>query len=141
MLAGSQLLELQKLIPKRSATRMPEMHSIGHPHESLQLRWVAARRPGRLKDGSIHRAEVFEADWRGLTGEQAAVIVHCYISPKRLRQLAADGGESIQATFEKLLPTKAGLRSGDFGEMLTLAALEARDAPLLFPLPRWQLRP
>lgn len=68
-------------------------------------------------------------------------LVHCYVNPKRLRQLAEDGGETIAATFERLLPTKPALKSGDFGEMLTLSAIESRDPPLLFPLPRWRTRP
>ena len=88
----------------------------------------------------MYRTRIDRATGQALTQSHAPVMVHCYVDPCILPRLAEGGELTVAEAFAELLPTMPHLQSGDFGEILCFAALQARDQALRFPLFRWRSR-
>jgi hypothetical protein len=101
------------------------------------VRW---RRKKRLPNGAIYLTSLDDAAERSLTAIHACDVVSCYVDPVKLCQLAAMRGTSVESAFRSYLPTKAHLKSGDFGEMLMWRLLQERGDRPRIPLMRWQTR-
>src|SRR5438105_3243904 len=86
--------------------------------------WTQALVKGRAVEAWI--AEVTEQQQRQLTRLHAREVVRCYVDLELLRALAIGAGTTERVAFRNLLPTKAHLRNGDFGEILMRSLLQAR---------------
>lgn len=102
--------------------------------------WSAHTRHGCLENGRLWRLNLNADSTAGLTQAQAEALVRCYAGPEKLIQLSAESGHRPDELFADMLPTKAHLKSGDFGEILTWRDLQTRDPQPRFPLYRWWLR-
>lgn len=102
--------------------------------------WQLMSRAGRLNNGRIWRLHLPVASTTALTHDQAQTVVRCYVDPAHLAATAHAAGRSPGEVLADLLPTKAHLKSGDFGEMLTFTDLPARAPFPKFPLYRWRMR-
>lgn len=70
----------------------------------------------------------------------AGAVLDCYVNPEDLTRMASESGRRASEVLALVMPTKAALQSGDFGEMLVW--LMASDGPerVQLPLKRWRLR-
>jgi hypothetical protein len=105
------------------------------------LDWRLRTETQRLRDGSIWHALLDAETAQAITTDHGAVLFECYVDAGHLAALADMNAGAPDVLFrDEVLPVKAHLKSGDFGEILARSLLAARGDRPTFPVYRWRNR-
>lgn len=102
--------------------------------------WTAVTRAGCLEDGTLWGARLTESEVKTLSVGHPRIMIECYVSADTLRVLAELLGVGLEEAAKELLPTRANVRSGDFGEMLIRRLAQERGDRPQIPLMKWRAK-
>lgn len=105
------------------------------------MTWESKESDKILKNGKILIGRLDEQSSSSITYQQGSVLLQCYIDPQDLVKMASDNGLTPSDLLKNfILPNKAHIKSGDFGEILTRSVIQERKDNPQFPAFRWRNR-
>jgi hypothetical protein len=105
-----------------------------------KLSWSNETEIGKLLDGEIWLSRLDADSFASIANEHCSILITCYIDKKHLSSIAQANGQTESEILSNILPDKAHLRSGDFGEILSRSVLQEWKEGPQFPAERWRNR-
>ena len=105
-----------------------------------KLFWSSETETGKLLDGEIWVSRLDAASFASIADQHRSILITCYIDTKHLSSIAQANGQTESEILINILPDKAHLRSGDFGEILSRSILQEWKECPQFPAQRWRNR-
>lgn len=105
------------------------------------MTWQPKLKSKRLKNGVIRIGLIDEAASNVISSPHGKVLLECYIDPKILSKMASDNSQKPGDILrDQILPDRASIKSGDFGEILARSVIQERKDNPQFPAHRWRDR-
>lgn len=95
---------------------------------------------GRLIDGEIWIGSISSEIFSTVVNDHRDIFITCYINKEHLSNLATINNKTEEEMLKEILPDKANMQSGDFGEIFSRSFLqEWKDKPTI-PAEKWRNR-
>ncbi len=95
---------------------------------------------GKLTDGEIWIGSIPSEVFSVIANEHKGVFISCYIEKEHLANLARMNNRTEEDMLKEILPDKAYLQSGDFGEIFCRSVLQEWNDKPIIPTERWRNR-
>lgn len=104
------------------------------------MTWLSKQSKDVLSESPIWIGIIDYNACQTITNSFSQEMLKCYIDPNELKAISANSNMACEDVFDRLLPTKAKLKSGDFGEIFSRSVLQERMVDSSFPSYRWRHR-